>query len=211
MKSSKFIFVFLFFLAPLFFASNIFASERIYLSPSTGQITGSRTPVKIMVDSAGVDMDSFEVTIKIEGDIKYLDFESGNIEGCPLGGGFREDTDDFFFYCLMWDVYSGGPEVLGTLYFEATAEGSATITITRAYGVEAADIGSPGVYTTTLSTLSPALAPSTDGVGSGEESTLPRTSYFSFFGIFLSILAFVFFFLLYSNNPQLKKMMVEKV
>lgn len=215
----KYFLTFLTFVVISFFASgSVFASGRIYLDPSSGEITSDGTSINVVVDTGGVEIHGLEISVEYEGDISFVDFTSGNITGCEADGIERqtEAYDDIFLYCFITDgTYSGDSGIFTTLNFKATDNGTAEIKIVSVVGLEDVQPPPASSYTTTTSRSENTSSPSPTPPSSSpppSETVLPRTSLPTYVllgtGILLLILAPLFKIQI---SAKTRRSMLEKI
>jgi hypothetical protein len=192
---------------PFFSLQTVYAAGSIFLNPADGVIDASGKSLDIVVDSGGEEINGLEMSIVYEGEIEFVDFESGNISGCDIDGLERsvDGVDDVFLYCfIMTDPYIGSSGIFATLNFEATGEGYAEVKILDVEGAGDITTGGIGSYTTTLSVQ--------EETTETTPTTLPQTSLAGPFGLITGVGLLCIPFVL-NNRPSSKRggLMMRKV
>jgi hypothetical protein len=129
-------------------ALNLDPKIAMILEPLTGTIPGDGLRIDLTIDTQGEEVDEVSINLTYSGDIEYMGFEQGTIEGCEVQEVVT--MEEIVLSCLLQTTYIGQGDVFASVIFEATDEGQAEIDITRVDFAELSFSGETGQYSTTL-------------------------------------------------------------
>lgn len=124
------------------------AEVAMILEPVSGTISSDGLKIDLIIDTQGQEVSEVSVDLIHSGEIEYVGFEQGMIEGCEVQEAVS--MGGIILSCSLQTTYTGQGDVFASVIFRATDYGQAEIDITSVNFSEISYIGESGQYSTTL-------------------------------------------------------------
>ena len=118
------------------------------LEPMSGTISADGLRIDLIIDSQGEEVNDISVNLSYWGEVEYIGFEQGTMEGCDVQEVVS--MGEIILSCSLQTTYMDQGDVFASVNFRATDYGQAEIDITSVNFSEISYAGESGQYSTTL-------------------------------------------------------------